>query len=145
MHRRNQQSRNGLKLANKALLLVSVPLIFELIFLFTLAVLFRETELAAAAQQVHLDPDAMATKKLFIVIGLNFNILLCVYLTLFFVRGQTRRLSTIQDNIKRLQSGIPLNEPLSGNDELTQLDVDFHKFAEWLRNHEGLPKPEIET
>jgi CHASE3 domain sensor protein len=61
-----------------------------------------------------------ATVKLFLVVGVVFNILLAVALALFFSRGIGRRLNVLTDNSIRLARGEPLNPPLTGGDEIAQ-------------------------
>lgn len=73
-----------------------------------------------------------ATVKLFLVVGVVFNILLAVALALFFSRGIGRRLNVLTDNSIRLARGEPLNPPLTGGDEIAHLDGVFHSMADAL-------------
>lgn len=73
-----------------------------------------------------------ATVKLFLVVGVVFNILLAVALALFFSRGIGRRLNVLTDNTIRLARGEPLNPPLTGSDEIAHLDGVFHSMADAL-------------
>lgn len=73
-----------------------------------------------------------ASVKLFLVVGVVFNILLAVALALFFSRGIGRRLNVLTDNSIRLARGEPLNPPLTGADEIAHLDGVFHSMADAL-------------
>jgi PAS domain S-box-containing protein len=73
-----------------------------------------------------------ATVKLFLVVGVVFNVLLAVALALFFSRGIGKRLNVLTDNTIRLARGEPLNDPLSGSDEIAHLDGVFHSMADAL-------------
>jgi PAS domain S-box-containing protein len=73
-----------------------------------------------------------ATVKLFLVVGVVFNVLLAVALALFFSRGIGKRLNVLTDNTIRLARGEPLNEPLVGMDEIAHLDGVFHSMADAL-------------
>ncbi len=56
-----------------------------------------------------------------------------VALGLFYsFRQIVRRVSVIADNSKRLVSGEPLNQPISGKDEIQALDSTFHSMATQL-------------
>ncbi|HEY9785026.1 MAG TPA: PAS domain S-box protein, partial [Candidatus Obscuribacterales bacterium] len=70
-----------------------------------------------------------ASVKIFLVVGVVFNILLAIALALFFSRGIGRRLNVLTDNTIRLARGEPLNPPLTGGDEIAHLDGVFHSMA----------------
>ncbi len=57
-----------------------------------------------------------------IVIGFATNVVLAVILTIAFNRGISRRLAALMDNAARLPQGLRFGPPLSGDDELSQLD-----------------------
>ncbi|HEY9788201.1 MAG TPA: HAMP domain-containing sensor histidine kinase [Candidatus Obscuribacterales bacterium] len=65
-------------------------------------------------------------------LGVILNVALALSLALFFSRGITKRLSVLVDNTFRLASHKPLNERLSGEDEIAELDRVFHAMAEAL-------------
>jgi len=73
-----------------------------------------------------------ATVKIFLVVGVVFNVLLAVALALFFSRGIGKRLNVLTDNTIRLARGEPLNDPLTGSDEIAHLDGVFHSMADAL-------------
>lgn len=54
-------------------------------------------------------------------------------LVLFFSRSITSRVRIITENSQKLASGLPLNPPLRGNDEISEVDAVFHRMAETLR------------
>ncbi len=49
------------------------------------------------------------------------------------LRRIDRRFKIMQDNSYRLASDLPLNEPLSGRDELAEMDATFHVMANALK------------
>ncbi len=70
--------------------------------------------------------------KWLVVAGALLNVLAAVGLVLYFNRGTARRFDILLDNTMRLASGEPLNEPLSGGDEIARLDRVFRKMANAL-------------
>ncbi|CAN5434968.1 hypothetical protein BH10CYA1_BH10CYA1_37280 [soil metagenome] len=67
-----------------------------------------------------------------LVIGFLLNILIAVGLAVLFNRSTTKRLKVLMDNTYRLAVGVPLHEPLSGEDEIGHIDSTFHQMAEAL-------------
>ncbi len=65
------------------------------------------------------------------------NILLAVALALYFTRGTTNRLKVLMENTSRLASGEPLKPPVSGGDEIAELDQVFRKMAAALAESEA--------
>jgi PAS domain S-box-containing protein len=63
---------------------------------------------------------------------LLFNVLLSVVLAHFFGKGITSRLAVLTDNSNRLAADKPLNQELSGDDEIASLDKTFHQMARAL-------------
>ncbi|MGP0062526.1 MAG: sensor histidine kinase [Isosphaeraceae bacterium] len=53
-------------------------------------------------------------------------------LALLFLQGIVQRLAVLRDNARRFGEGRPLNEPLSGRDEITEVDRAFHEMADNL-------------
>ncbi len=68
----------------------------------------------------------------FLEVCLVFNILLVVALVIGFSKGITGRLAVISDNISKFWRGEQLNKPISGKDEISKLDLSFHKMAKEL-------------
>lgn len=67
-----------------------------------------------------------------LLFGVLFNVLLASFLVHYFNRGTTTRLNTLMDNTVRLAIAMPLNEPLSGGDEIAHLDTTFREMASAL-------------
>jgi len=67
--------------------------------------------------------------KLVITIAFLANIVVAVLVALLFTKFITKRLSTLNDNTKRLALGSQLNPTLSGDDEIAEVDRSFHKMA----------------
>lgn len=61
--------------------------------------------------------------------GLLINILISLFLALFFSRNIISRLKILTDNTERLAKGEALNPELQGDDEIAQLDRLFHSAA----------------
>lgn len=91
-----------------------------------------EDERKIESESPETQNKSRAAVKIFIVVGVVFNILLTVALALFFSRGIGKRLSLLTDNSIRLARGEPLNEPLTGQDEIADLDGVFHSMADAL-------------
>ncbi|CAN5202083.1 cell wall metabolism sensor histidine kinase WalK [soil metagenome] len=70
----------------------------------------------------------------FVLIGGGFlNIILSLILGVILTRSIANRLKIMNDNSYRLASDMPLNELVSGNDEIAQLDRVFHNMAAALK------------
>jgi signal transduction histidine kinase len=70
--------------------------------------------------------------RVLLIAGVGLNIVLAVSLAFFFSQTITSRLSVLRDNSLRLASRAPLNEPVSGDDEISDLDRVFHQMAQAL-------------
>ena len=55
-----------------------------------------------------------------------------VILALLFLQGIIQRLAVLRDNARRFSEGRPLKEPLTGRDEITEVDQAFHEMADNL-------------
>lgn len=55
-----------------------------------------------------------------------------VILALLFLQGIIHRLDVLRDNARRFAEGKPLNAPLGGRDEITEVDRAFHDMADNL-------------
>lgn len=64
-----------------------------------------------------------------LMLGAVLNVLLALAVAMIFNRGFTRRLRILMDNSYRFAIGLPLNDELTGTDELVKLDQVFHKMA----------------
>lgn len=61
-----------------------------------------------------------------LIIALILNIAAAAWLAFYFAADVMRRLLVLSDNSQRLALGKPLNEALTGTDEIAQLDKSFH-------------------
>ncbi len=53
-------------------------------------------------------------------------------LALLFLQGIIQRLAVLRENARRFGEGKPLNSPLAGRDEITEVDRAFHEMADNL-------------
>lgn len=67
-----------------------------------------------------------------LIAGMLGGIALALGLAMAFHRGTLSRLNILMDNLVRLGKQEPLNSPLQGSDELSQLDSVFHKITDAL-------------
>jgi PAS domain S-box-containing protein len=65
--------------------------------------------------------------------GVALQILITILLALFFTRRIASRVATIINNAYKLARGEELSPPISGKDEIEQLDRVFHSVAATLR------------
>jgi signal transduction histidine kinase len=68
--------------------------------------------------------------------GITMNLLSALFLAIFFSRQLTKRLQILRENSKRFVRREPLSEPVSGNDEIAELDQDFRSMTETLTQAE---------
>lgn len=64
--------------------------------------------------------------------GVTGSVLLTAGLVLILNQDILKRLSVMMDNAHRFSSQLPLNAPVSGKDEIAQLDLTFHNMADAL-------------
>jgi len=72
------------------------------------------------------ESNSRAATQALIRNGLIANFLLALLLLVLFIRNFGKRLSTLIDNATRLPKRLPLNEQVSGGDELSYLDDAMH-------------------
>lgn len=94
-------------------------------------------DLMAAQEKIIAEsPAAQARARLdqkrLLQLGIYLNILFTLSLSLFFIRGITRRIGLVAINSSRLVKGQPLNPPIKGTDEIAELDRVFHEMADAL-------------
>lgn len=80
-----------------------------------------------------------------LVSGVTANIILALFLALFFSNRILKRINTVKDNTSRLASGNQLNPLLIGSDEIAELDNGFHKMAKALAEAQRKEKAIIES
>ncbi|MBY0356608.1 MAG: HAMP domain-containing histidine kinase [Candidatus Obscuribacterales bacterium] len=68
----------------------------------------------------------------FLAFGVAMNIIVALFLVNFFSKSINARLSVLSENSRRFQSGQELLLPLSGNDEISAVDKNFHEMADAL-------------
>lgn len=107
------------------------------------ALLKEEEQLSQIRQKK--GSDLRQSLKTFLYIGLIADILLALFLLVFFVKGITSRLQIMMDNTQRLARGAPLNPPLKQIDEISQLDNVFHEMADELQAAATKQKAIIES
>ena len=67
-----------------------------------------------------------------VLLACALNALFCVILALVLVRGIIARIAILRDNSRLLAVGARLNAPISGHDEIAELDQAFHRMADTL-------------
>jgi len=68
-----------------------------------------------------------------IACGIILNILIAVWLAVYFARSTAGRLNVVIDNTLRLANSEPLNPQISGQDEIAHLDKTFRQMADDLQ------------
>ncbi len=80
-----------------------------------------------------VSPERQAALKNSLIViligGLIANIAICLGMAMFFSRNITSRLKILADNADKLAKEKELNPPLSGSDEIAELDRVFHMTA----------------
>ncbi len=93
--------------------------------------LTQEAALAKQNSEMMNDASRQNLKGL-LGLALGLNVFAAIALTVYFGRGITGRLKTLTTNSVRLASGQDLLAPISGNDELFDLDKAFRWMAKEL-------------
>jgi len=83
--------------------------------------------------------------QVFLVSGIAINIIIALFLAVFFANRILRRINTVKDNTIRLASGKSLNPLLIGSDEIAELDSGFHQMARALTEAQRKEKAIIES
>ena len=73
-----------------------------------------------------------------LISGIGLNIVAALLLSRAFSLDIVERLKILMDNTNRLAQKKPLNQPLQGHDEISQLDNVFHEMAGALAEAEKL-------
>ncbi len=82
--------------------------------------------------------------KSLLIAGLILNVFITVFVALIFSKKVIARLNIIVDNNFRLASGLPLNDPVKGSDEIANLDTTFHELTASLAKVKQREKSMIE-
>ena len=70
--------------------------------------------------------------KVCLFIGVVMNFILALFLAFYFNKGTTSRLLILMNNTERLSRNQPLQQRISGGDEIAHLDHVFHNMADAL-------------
>ncbi len=102
-------------------------------------------ELLRTQTQIALESPVAQRKareklKTLLMAAIPLNLVLAIFLAIFFTRSITSRLSILVENAERLKSRQPLNAALSGRDEISRLDSAFHTMASAMIKDEQLLK-----
>jgi signal transduction histidine kinase len=96
--------------------------------------------LSYAAQEKQIAEEEPATQarlreqtRMILYAWLGIGAILSVLLAIFFAKQISARLLTITDNSSRVSYNQPLNAPVTGTDEIHDLDVAFHDMSEQLK------------
>lgn len=82
--------------------------------------------------------QSRATQQETLALALIGALLTALFSAYFFSRNIGSRLATLTDNAERLASNHPLAAMVSGNDEISRLDVVLHQTSERLAETENL-------
>lgn len=102
------------------------------------AITFDIEALTTAEERIEVESPIKQRKqreliKTLLFCGVVFNVALALFLALYFNRNITNRLGTLIENIRLLGANLPLHPPLSGNDELAQVDRAFADMVQRLK------------
>ena len=104
------------------------------------------TEIIQATQAIRIEEKLNAERYLkassksrerlqYLIMGfVGFNIFLAVILANYYSKSITHRLKTVVDNTYRVPKGEELTPIIGGNDEITELDSQFHSMVDELYN-----------
>lgn len=125
----------NLKLIEKGLILISVPLIFGLIVLLLLTDQLTAAELAIkqGGSSQHTLNSIERIKTMLLIAG-GVELCLSVSLIYFFMKTVSRRLLITMDNALRMANREPLKPMLEGTDEIGTLDRVVHDVAQALED-----------
>lgn len=105
---------------------------------------FSERDFAKAALDTGKNPSANEWQEahLFslILLGVLLNFLLTVVLALSFARNISSRLHRLAENTRRVSCSSPPLPVVSGNDEISNLDLVIHRMADQLQQDESQRK-----
>jgi signal transduction histidine kinase len=83
---------------------------------------------------------ARVLEKQLLLGGVCINVFIAIGLSLFLVRGITRRLDIMVANTQLLVKNETLFPPLSGGDEIAKLDHSFHDMVKSLKELEEMKR-----
>lgn len=97
---------------------------------------FMKTLQGLASKETAAALQSMNSLQIVLIAGMVASVVITVLLAVFFCLNITSRLLIILNNTMNLASGAPLNPPLKGNDEISELDQFLYKSATELRELE---------
>jgi signal transduction histidine kinase len=95
-------------------------------------------EASALVQQAKVleDPAKVEASRqavlMCLTFGVLFNLGVTFVLSAFFYNSVVRRLSVLSDNNRRMEEKQALNDPMTGDDEIADVDQAFHKMVDAL-------------
>ena len=81
----------------------------------------------------------------FIVVSLALTVVLSLGIWIFFSRGIKRRVAVLVENARRLAADEEIMPAMSGSDEISELDSEFHLMAQTLKEQVARQKALIEN
>ena len=127
----------------KGLLLITLPLLFQLGFIGLMTETGRfhsETERLADERSDLREPNHRDFRAV-ILVGTGMSVLLGGLFAFVFARGISRRLAAVTANIQNLARGQELAPPVGGSDEIATVDRAIREVAQTLtQSREDLAK-----
>jgi PAS domain S-box-containing protein len=109
-----------------------------------MAIFLQEQERLDALRQQRVDQSWQRFNWL-LVAGASADILLALTLAILFSHGISSRLLTLNRNVQSLAVGKELARPMTGNDEIAQLDGVFHQMVDRLEEARRKERAVIEN
>ena len=93
---------------------------------------FLEEEEGLDIQRLEVLDRSSKRQNVLLFVGGGFALVVTIFLLWLFSRGITTRVAILAENARRLADAKELANPLSGHDEIAQLDRVFHGMAKAL-------------
>ncbi len=123
-----------LPILGQGLLLVVLPLLFQLVFigLMTETGRFPSEPKPLADERSELREPKLRDFRVVIIVSTGLSVLLAVLAALVFTRGISRRLAAVIANLQHLAEGNELAPPVGGSDEIATVDRALRELAQTL-------------
>lgn len=95
-----------------------------------------EEERLAVARVEHLRSTSVL-QRVVMIVGAVVIILVTPLVIILFYYSIGRRVGVLRDNTQRVLLRQPLNPPMKGNDEITELDLAFHNLSDQITEAEA--------
>jgi len=95
-------------------------------------ILASQSEQEFAQNSAHRQADIRKQMVNIVLFACAANAAFCLMLAVFFVKNITSRLKILNENAHRVEVHKTLHKPLSGTDEIAQLDHVFHHMVDSL-------------